>query len=238
MPQYNKAFKILSQSGDIYACVMDYPNECPYCHKVIIPEILNDYIDNENYDLYATLLCSNNECNKPFVAKYNGKSSTVFNYDKILVPNLKSIEFSREIQNISQKFVIIYNQAYFAEQNQLSEICWMSYRKALEILLKDFLISKNTDEESKIKKMNITQCINLYIDNNNLKSTAERAIWLGNDHSHYDQKWETKDLNDLKILIKLSINWIESELLTEKYNEDMQKLQIITKLSSCPQDRI
>ncbi len=223
MPEYNKAFKILSKQQNIYACIMDYPNECPYCHKTIIPEILNDYIDKENHDLYATLLCSNSECNKPFIAQYYGKSTTVFNYNKILYPTLKSVEFSEEIKSISQKFSIIYNQAYFAEQNNLNEICGMSYRKSLEILLKDFLTKRNPDDEIKIKRMPISQCINSYVDSNKLKLTAERAIWLGNDHTHYEQKWESKDLNDLKILIKLSINWIESELLTEKYNEEMPK---------------
>jgi hypothetical protein len=51
---------------------------------------------------------------------------------------------------------------------------------------------------------------------------AERATWLGNDETHYVRKWEDKDINDLKILIKVTLHWIEMELLTEQYKTEMQ----------------
>ena len=35
------------------------------------------------------------------------------------------------------------------------------------------------------------------------------------------RKWEDKDINDLKTLIKLTMNWIESFLLTEHYKKEM-----------------
>ena len=69
--------------------------------------------------------------------------------------------------------------------------------------------------------MLLGKCISDFVEDNRIKETAKRAVWLGNDHTHYIKKWEGKDLNDLKLLIKLSVNWIESELMTEQFVSDM-----------------
>lgn len=55
-----------------------------------------------------------------------------------------------------------------------------------------------------------------------MKEIAKRAAWLGNDETHYVRKWETKDVKDLKNLIEISIHWIDMELLTEQYQNDMK----------------
>lgn len=63
--------------------------------------------------------------------------------------------------------------------------------------------------------------INDYVSESRIKSTARRAVWLGNDETHYYRTWEDKDIKDMKILIDLTLHWIESEELTRKYEEDM-----------------
>jgi hypothetical protein len=55
-----------------------------------------------------------------------------------------------------------------------------------------------------------------------VKACAKRAAWLGNDETHYVRKWTDKDVRDLKILITLTINWINNVLLTRKYTAEMQ----------------
>ena len=42
------------------------------------------------------------------------------------------------------------------------------------------------------------QVISRYIDDSNIKNVAKRAVWLGNDETHYIRKWEDKDLSFLK----------------------------------------
>ena len=54
-----------------------------------------------------------------------------------------------------------------------------------------------------------------------VKQVAARAVWLGNDETHYLRKWEGKDLQDLKKLIALTVHWIEMEELTEAVMKDM-----------------
>lgn len=121
-----------------------------------------------------------------------------------------STEFPPLIKRFSKKFIEIYNQALTAEENDLSEICGLGYRKAFEFLIKDYLIKKNEKtEHEKIKDMQLYPCINHYVTNDEIKLLAHRILWLGNDHAHYTKKWKGKTLSDLKRLINLSIRWIE-----------------------------
>jgi hypothetical protein len=219
----DQIFKTLSNSNrEIYAYLYDFPNECPYCNKHIIPAFISDYIDNSQYYLYATLLCSNTDCDEPFIALYSREDRLDYYYKRLTKHSVISETFSPEITEISPMFTQIFNEAYFAEQNNLLEICGVGYRKSLEFLIKDYLITLFPDKENEIKKSTISNCIKTFVEDSRLKSTASRAIWLGNDHTHYEKKWTDKDLNDLKTLIKLTINWIESEILTKKFNESMQ----------------
>jgi len=67
----------------------------------------------------------------------------------------------------------------------------------------------------------LAKVIGDYVSDNNIKSVAKRAVWLGNDETHYIRKWEGKDLNDLKKLIDLTVHWIEMEVLTASFEEEM-----------------
>ncbi|MBI5787992.1 MAG: DUF4145 domain-containing protein [Candidatus Schekmanbacteria bacterium] len=99
----------------------------------------------------------------------------------------------------------------------------MGYRKALEFLIKDYLISEAPNDATKdeIKKEFLGDTIKKRVNDPNVKSVAERAVWLGNDETHYERKWQDKDLSHLKQLIQLTIHWIEAHKLTEKFLNEM-----------------
>ena len=42
------------------------------------------------------------------------------------------------------------------------------------------------------------------------------ATWLGKDETHYVRIWNDKDIEDLKMLMQLTVYWISRELLTRK----------------------
>lgn len=63
-------------------------------------------------------------------------------------------------------------------------------------------------------------CLEL-VPNLQVKTTAKRATWLGNDETHYVRKWADKDLSDLKLLLDLTIHWIAAEILTKKFEASM-----------------
>ncbi|MGF6947536.1 hypothetical protein QF028_000029 [Neobacillus sp. B4I6] len=52
---------------------------------------------------------------------------------------------------------------------------------------------------------------------------AERAVWLGNDETHYVRKWDDKDLKDLKNLIDLTVYFISMTIKANKYKAEMIK---------------
>jgi hypothetical protein len=135
--------------------------------------------------------------------------------------SLKVIEFNVVIKELSQSFYEIYNQAFAAEQMGLDQVCGVGYRKALEFLIKDYLISLNPDKGDKIKNKFLGNCIKDDVTDTNIKIVAERAAWLGNDETHYVRKWDSKDVSHLKGLINLCLHWIEAEVNTKKILAEM-----------------
>jgi len=129
--------------------------------------------------------------------------------------------FSESIADVSSDFIEIYNQAMTAESHGLDQITGIGLRKALEFLIKDFLINQYPSKAEEIKGKTLGKCIDEDVADPNVKASAKLATWLANDETHYVRKWEDKDINDLKILIRLTVNWIDSVLLTQKYVKSM-----------------
>jgi len=107
--------------------------------------------------------------------------------------------------------------------NGLTEIVGIGFRKSIEFLIKDFAAKQNPSKETEIKSAFLGKCIEVYIEDANVKQCAKRATWLANDETHYVRKWENKDITDLKLLIHLTVNWIDNVLLTQKYTNDMSE---------------
>src|SRR5262249_48084127 len=141
--------------------------------------------------------------------KYELRSLSPYWYEKKTFPDC--------IQKTSPQFCAIYNDAAAAELFELTNVVGPGYRKALEFLVKDFLISAYPADAEKIKRAWLGDLIRDKIQDVNIKGCAERAAWLGNDETHYLRKWEDKDISDLKTLITLAVNWIENHLLTQSY---------------------
>lgn len=193
-----------------------YAIECPFCHSNIVPK----YLCLDNDKLFAC--CPNEGCKKHFVLSLEN-SSKFTKVNPNALPQTK--EFSEIISSISTQFADIYNQAFHAEQMGLDQICGVGYRKALEFLIKDFLISKESDQQiiDNIKAKFLGNCIKENVQNDNIKNVAQCAVWLGNDETHYTRIWAGKDVNNLKQLIELTVRWIENEIETERVLQEMTR---------------
>jgi len=55
------------------------------------------------------------------------------------------------------------------------------------------------------------------VNDASVQAVAERAAWLGNDESHYVRRWEDKDIKDLKMLVRLTVNAIDNVLAKDEY---------------------
>ena len=197
------------------------PNQCPFCHMTIQPIYgTKHFISNINYDIAFT--CSNAMCNKRFFGLFQ-ENNNAYYFQKISFGTLKQKDFSDSIKRLSPNFVKIYNESFSAEQYGLSEVCGVGYRKALEFLIKEYLINQEPGNREVIEKKMLYPCIKDHVSDLRIKTVAERAVWLGNDETHYVRKWEGKNMEDLKRLIDLVVHWIEAEELTKAFELEMPR---------------
>ena len=192
-----------------------FPDECPYCHRGIEANFLYGYLNESKY-LDLSFFCPRTDCQNHFVGRYDWNIYNNIYLKHVYLGRQKTKEFSDIIKDISKDFIEIYQQAEIAEENGLTQICGVGYRKALEFLIKDYIISKDASLKDEVEKSLLGKCINDHIKDERIKGIAKRATWLGNDETHYIRKWIDKNVSDLKILIDLTVHWIETEALTDK----------------------
>ncbi len=196
------------------------PDRCPRCHRHVDPKANVAALSADQRDCEVVFRCPAADCTLLFLVKYelhDGgwllRSFAPISPVKPIVPEC--------VREISPQFLEVYTQSLAAEANQLDQIVGIGLRKALEFLVKDFLIREHAAAKDGILRAQLGTCINNYVTDANLKKCAERAAWLGNDETHYLRKWEDKDIEDLKILVKLTLNWIENVVLTKQYEAAM-----------------
>ncbi len=208
-----------------------YADKCPYCHHALSPHFINATISGDQ-SAFGTFIdiafkCTLHDCSRLFISIYKRTARqghrmiNSFNFQKSVPLMSQSPDIPLEVKEISPSFESIISQSSSAESMGLDEIAGVGYRKALEFLIKDYCIHKAPSEEDTIKRDFLGGVIEKYVDDTNLKVCAKRAAWLGNDETHYVRKWENKDINDLKILIRLSCGWVSNNILTERYMAEM-----------------
>jgi hypothetical protein len=214
------------QEGQIQVS-FEPPDHCPLCHTTVDPRPLLAMLKRPSAArrLQVLLQCTKASCDSLFVAYYSGTPATTghqYTFERSAPVTAQTASFTEEISQLSPLFVDIYNQALAAEAENLQHLTGIGLRKALEFLVKDFAIKEHPADQAAIENTQLGGCIEQYINDTNVKECAKRAAWLGNDETHYVRKWTDKDVRDLKVLITLTINWINNVLLTRKYTAEMQ----------------
>ena len=205
------------------------PDRCPICHFSITPiDWTIGALRNNGQKLERLLQCPNASCQRLFVAQYEVLNQ-VYMLKACVPAEIRTPAQSEVIKAISDDFCKIYDEAYKAEQANLKLVAGPGYRKALEFLIKDYIVSQYPEKDAEkiaayktdVERTQLAPCIARYIKNEQIREIAKRATWLGNDETHYVRKWEGKDLEDLKKLISLTLHWIEMEKLTADVIKDM-----------------
>lgn len=209
------------------------PGYCPYCRTKTHWQYV--YSEETDKNLLFILRCADTNCKsislfiyeKKIFCSYHNSDMTSYYYCLVSTyPEeifLKT-KFDKAIQKLSPNFIELYNQAETAElQSRTEKIAGIGYRKALEFLIKDYLISKNKDKEEEIKnpKLTLGNAINTYCKNEDLKELFKLSVYLGNDEAHYIKIWEEYDINNLKELINISVRKIEDKIITDDYQKRM-----------------
>lgn len=213
--------EIHSQFPDTLSCPVFYdePEQCPLCHFSIAPNHIEDewYLDSRSRR-HLAIFYTCPHCFRPFVAHFRDKS-----LGEIMLPVLdycgpelySEQQFDANIQGLSPQFVKIYNQALEAESRQLDEIAGISYRKALEFLVKDYCKHKRTEKSDEIEGATLGKCISTFIPQPSIQTLASRTAWIGNDEAHYTRKHEDRDIADMKNFIQAMVHYIGMELVVE-----------------------
>lgn len=193
--------------------------ECPFCHIAIETQPIV-FLQTGEETIEVFLKCK--KCKSSFIGyATENPAEEIYHIQRLSKGKHKTREFPKEIIEISEGFVKIYGEAEFAENENLMEICGVGYRKALEYLIKDYLIKKEPKKEKETKEKSLGNCISEMIESTKIKEIAKRATWLGNDETHYVKKWEDKDLKDLKRLIEITVHFISMDLQADAYIGEM-----------------
>lgn len=212
--------------GQQHVRLGDTPDVCPRCHRSVHPKIIGASKLTERKQVQAIYRCTHQKCQELFIANYSWTNradggKTMYQLDGVAPIRASRSTFPETVVAISPDFALIHDQALEAESAQLDQLVGIGLRKAVEFLIKDFAIAQNPADADKIRSAQLAQCIAGYVSDPNIKECAKRAAWLGNDETHYVKKWADRDISDLKLLVRLTVNWIDNVLLTQKYVSEM-----------------
>lgn len=139
------------------------------------------------------------ECQKVFYVHINCKKCEIISY---YPPLIEHHEFPPLVHEISSDFIKIFKQAETAKQMNLDEVCYPAYRKALDVLIKDFF--KYNDQENEIStnlKQN-TEKLNSLL----LRKVADQVRDKGNKVTHNANFCSNNIEQDLLLFVELLNN--------------------------------
>ena len=229
MPDYKSISASTIFDASVQCRYLGVPDNCPVCHTGMIPRtvvgILKGSAAERDTYLRVIFQCTRQDCLAVFIGYYDFDhvGQQAYLLKRVAPGTPRKANIPETVSQLSPTFVEIFNQALAAEAENLDQVVGIALRKAFEFLIKDFAINQHPTKADAIKAAQLATCINNYCADPQLQSTASRAAWLGNDETHYTRVWVNSDINDLKRLIKLSVNWIENVLLTQQYEQEMDR---------------
>jgi Domain of unknown function (DUF4145) len=194
------------------------PRFCPHCSQAIsaiTQEFLKVKHTRDHFLNIFQHACP--DCNKSFITIHlrevnETKQGSTLEFVSIY-PNNKKITFHRLIEEVSPRFVDVYNQAYTSEQQKHIEVAGIGYRLSLEILIKDFAIKSLNKDAKEVIDKSLSKALKEYVDDQETLTSADVVRHLGNDYAHYNKEFEEVEFAQLKWYLDMFIKKIETKLL-------------------------
>jgi hypothetical protein len=204
---------------------INFPDVCGNCGRKVHPNFLMGAFvdeDDQKLSMEAIFKCNNPNCNH-FILGYYQRDSLDEAFKLVYVAPGKPLEkvFSKEIMGLSPKFIRLYNQLVSAEQSGLDLIIGLGYRKALETLVKDYLVYLEPQNKQSIYNLSLNQGINS-LDNNNIKEISKRITGLDHYEESFTRQWKRKDIQDLKKLIDVTSSFFTLNLRLKSQLDQME----------------
>ena len=198
---------------------VEYPDKCPICHHYSEIPVVKTFREPNDTGVQVVFQCAFAGCKSFFIGYYPPEGQKELKFLKPQKPEMAS--FPDSIRELSPSFISIYEEAEEALHIGLTQIAGPGYRKAFEFLIKDYAKSLRHEEADRIEQMFSGNVVKEFISDPRIITVATRALWLGNDETHYLRKWTEHDIKDLITLINLAMHWIEIERLSQAYSEKM-----------------
>lgn len=213
-----------SQVVEIDKC----PQECPICHSGLNLKFITAASNSKKHPwVQVVFRCMKSECNRLFIASYRKNGAGPFCLTGVEPTRPQLPSFPVSIHDISPMFIEMYHQAMFAEASDLKQLMGMGLSKSFEFLIKDFSIFRKPEEQDTIRAASFIQCIHKYIDDPGINKCTKLSSWLCSEEEFLTKRWEDKDIAAIKILIKMTVNWIENYLLMNDYTKGKIDLELI-----------
>lgn len=187
------------------------PSTCPFC-GIDTDATLNSVsqpVYKAGSNLYiVSLKCTH--CGKNFVALYEmnkEEQNDALEFIEVL-PRPAGSELPACLSIISPRFAEVHKEAEGAETYGFTGLASIGYRKALEILVKDYAINFLHKEQAEVEKKSLAAAIGTYLQQSKLVKTADVVRILGNDRTHYKEKYPQHDFSILKHYYNIFINQI------------------------------
>lgn len=215
-----------NEPSDLIEIEVEEVGKCPCCGIATSPTFLQGFAilhPDLLHMIYAYIALYCPSCHVIYSARYIGNRGTSsLGLESIFPKQATQINFSDNIHNLSPMFVSLYNQAAQAETKiEINGLAGIGYRKALEYLIKDYLIKMKHQDKDAIIKMDLGNCVNKL--DGQIKNIAKASIWIGNDETHYFRKNPEYDIEDLKSFINTLIHFIEIDFAVNKANSLINK---------------
>lgn len=201
----------LNSSDNKYDFYFEKPVFCPHCSiSTDAVRVWYNEVSDPSY-LVVTYRCTS--CNKRFVVTYETdyKSKRAIFAD--IFPSMTVKYYDKHIADCSPRFIEIYNQALFCESNGQNNLAAIGYRSALEILIKDFAINELQKPHEEVVQRKLAKAIEVYLSDAALSVSADVVRILGNDATHYEQKYSDTDFAVLKAYMEIFVNAIKVKLM-------------------------
>ena len=120
---------------------------------------------------------------------------------------------------MSPAFEEIHKQAMQAYQMGLGRLSVIGFRTALEVLMKDFVISEMKEDEKIVSAMNLNNMIQQYFKSLEEKDYARAVQALGNDCTHYISKHPDYSSKDVASYYLTFVGMINSRCVCRKLDK-------------------
>ena len=197
----------------------EVPEQCPTCHHHIDPRRLTAHStapDDVSVDF--AFQCPRADCRRVFVGRYRAGPDGEYDLLSVAPLTVRREAFSDEIRAFSPAFVEVYDQAQEAAARGLTQLAGIGFLSALELLVRGYAVEEAPGMEEEIRAMPLSACIRRFVPDASVRACAAHAAWLQvGDAALAMRRWEAPEADELRLLLRLTVNWLENVLLARRY---------------------